>query len=208
MTQLPSTVIYYSLYETIKKSFTKNTSLNSDQVPFISGSVSRVMTTTFTCPFEFLRTSIQASSKNVNAFKLLESVIKEKGISTLWTGILPTLLRDVPFSAIYWGTYENTKKRILFKNEFLRNFLCGYVSGVLAAIITNPIDVVKTRMQASFKDTSNHYNTTAHSIKTIIQEDGFRGFTRGMGPRLLRIGPSSAIMISTYELSKKVLFNE
>lgn len=138
----------------------------------------------------------------------MKDVIQQKGIKTLWTGILPTLLRDVPFSAIYWGTYENTKKRFVYKREFVRNFVCGYISGCLAAIITNPIDVVKTRMQASFRDPSNHYHTTLNSIKTIIQEDGYKGFLRGMGPRLLRIGPSSAIMISTYELSKKVLFSE
>lgn len=65
MTQLPSTVIYYSLYERYKKSLSKNTSLHSDHIPFLSGSISRVTTTTFTCPFEFLRTSIQASSKNI-----------------------------------------------------------------------------------------------------------------------------------------------
>lgn len=39
-------------------------------------------------------------------------------------------------------------------------------------------------------------------LKQIYQQDGFRGLFRGLTPRVAKIGPSCAIMISSYEMGK------
>lgn len=56
--------------------------------------------------------------------------MQQNGYRGLWKGIFPTLCRDVPFSAIYWMSYESIKG--YFGDEvpsFGVSFFAGAVSG-------------------------------------------------------------------------------
>lgn len=60
----------------------------------------------------------------------LRLLVKQDGVTGLWRGLSPTLLRDVPFSAIYWMNYETIKK--FFGSpvpSFGFSFVAGAVSG-------------------------------------------------------------------------------
>ena len=71
---------------------------------------------------------------------------------SIYKGMIPTLLRDVPFSGLYWYLYEKNKKYFEGNfdsktlNPFFVNFLSGATAGTISSIVTNPIDVVKTRI--------------------------------------------------------------
>eukprot|EP01080_Neovahlkampfia_damariscottae_P007218 gene7218-11534_t len=205
MMQLPSTVFYYTLYDKTKIEFSKNEYTRNEFVPLFSGIIARSITTSITSPFDFIKTQIQSSTKNTSIKEIISTTIKENGLRSIWKGMSPTLLRDVPFSGLYWYLYEKNKLRIqnqsMNLNPFIINFLSGASSGMISAIVTNPIDVVKTRIQANLHK-SDEYSSTIQSIKTIFKKDGFEGFFRGVVPRSARIAPASAIMISTFELSK------
>eukprot|EP00121_Abeoforma_whisleri_P016710 Awhi_evm1s15322 len=63
----------------------------------------------------------------------------------------PTLLRDVPFSAMYFPLYASLKERMSDSTNGLSVeglLLAGAGAVVPAAFLTTPMDVVKTRMQA------------------------------------------------------------
>ena len=99
----------------------------------------------------------------------LHSVLRAEGMRGLTAGLLPTLLRDVPFSGLYLMFYERLKRAVLSSgNSALHaavvvsgssapqvvfisggwvHFGCGLVAGVLASLVTQPADVVKTRLQ-------------------------------------------------------------
>lgn len=55
--------------------------------------------------------------------------MQQDGIKGLWKGVLPTLLRDVPFSAIYWTTYEFIKTQTTGVPSFGFSFIAGFLSG-------------------------------------------------------------------------------
>ncbi|OWB69761.1 hypothetical protein B5S33_g4600 [[Candida] boidinii] len=188
-----------------------------------------------------------------------KSEINKNGILTIFKGLQLTLWRDVPFSGIYWSCYEFFSKNFLlnfeyFKNNtlpqqqktqdplsssnlkvFLNSFISGSLSGLAAALATNPFDVGKTRLQVTnnLKDlhssssstptplSSSSSSSSVSSINSkskkklsmfrfmydIFRNEGFMALYSGIVPRCLKIAPSCAIMISTYEVSK-IIFSQ
>ena len=41
--------------------------------------------------------------------------------------------------------------------------------------------------------------------RTILQEEGIKGLWKGNVPRVMKVAPACAIMISSYEIGKRVL---
>lgn len=76
----------------------------------------------------------------------------------------------------------------------------------LAAIITNPFDVVKTRRQAllsSSSPSSPVLTKTFAILSDIAKKEGWPGLMRGLTPRLAKVGPACGIMIGCYEALSK-----
>jgi len=213
---VPQIVIYFSLYEQLRDSFAKG---EVPLAPFWAGSLARTVTTIAVSPIELIRTKQQSLNHSSSILEVLRSELrKENGFRNLWRGVAPTLWRDVPFSAIYWTLYENTKARYLnrYANSSNRkretifaSFWAGASSGVIAATLTHPFDLVKTRKQIELYELTprrggtKHFPTsTLQILKTIVKEEGYRGLLTGWTPRVMEIAPACAIMISTYEIAK------
>jgi solute carrier family 25 folate transporter 32 len=94
------------------------------------------------------------------------------------------------------------------------NALCGASAGVASGIVTCPLDVIKTRLQAqgSFRPrqytgpTRAVYKGLTGTARVIWLEDGVRGLYRGLGPMLLGYIPTWAVYMSTYESTKNFLY--
>ena len=93
------------------------------------------------------------------------------------------------------------------------NALCGASAGVASGIVTCPLDVIKTRLQAqgSFRPrnytgpTRVVYKGLTGTARIIWSQDGIRGLYRGLGPMLLGYIPTWAVYMSTYEFTKDFL---
>ncbi|RMZ69254.1 mitochondrial carrier [Pyrenophora seminiperda CCB06] len=94
------------------------------------------------------------------------------------------------------------------------NALCGASAGVASGIVTCPLDVIKTRLQAqgSFRPRTYTgpkrvvYKGLTGTARVIWIEDGIRGLYRGLGPMLLGYIPTWAVYMSTYNSTKDILY--
>ncbi|KAK7789138.1 hypothetical protein R5R35_002081 [Gryllus longicercus] len=227
---VPSTMIYFVSYENIRLFFKdKNKGIQPVWGPLIAGMTARVWAATVVSPIELCRTKMQ--SKRLSYKEMHEAIkmqLKDRGIWGLWRGVGSTLLRDVPFSGIYWLSYENFKNAFTTgPPSFLLSFLGGALSGTVAATVTTPFDVVKTHQQIEIGEKEiysgkNSKMTFARlfgfgtlltetpsrgaSLRTVIgriySENGVRGLFAGLTPRLVKVAPSCAIMISSFEYGK------
>ncbi|EER09319.1 conserved hypothetical protein [Perkinsus marinus ATCC 50983] len=69
----------------------------------------------FSQPLEFLRTRVQAWAGHGTPgyFNAFATVFYEDTFVSYWRGLLATLMRDVPFAAIFWSSYERGKELLL-----------------------------------------------------------------------------------------------
>lgn len=65
----------------------------------------------------------------------------------------------------------------VFKDNILTHFVASLMAGATATTITQPLDVIKTRMMSSSPGT---YKSVAHCGSTIFQKHGLIGFFKGM----------------------------
>jgi hypothetical protein len=75
----------------------------------------------------------------------------------------------------------------------------GMIAGVTSAVLTNPLDVLKTRKQTA--KTSNP--GLMELAKQLYNAEGAMGFFRGGGARAVAMGLNSTLMILSYEFVKK-----
>merc|ERR1712200_72652 len=109
---------------------------------------------TIVSPLELVRTKMQSQKMPIHQVRTcIKGLVASQGVLSLWNGYTATLLRDVPFSAIYWPLYEQTRKTLHSiypaesSNSFPINFASGAVAGSVASTITLPFDVLKTTKQ-------------------------------------------------------------
>ena len=111
---------------------------------------------------------------------------------------------------------------------FLDSFVAGAASGAIASVMTTPFDVGKTRQQVlthandfstppNPPSSSKHINLSKGTrelmpeersmprfLYHIFQTEGLQGLFRGWAARTLKVAPACAIMISSYEIGKKM----
>ncbi|BGP10368.1 Carrier protein, mitochondrial [Rhodotorula toruloides] len=189
-------------------------------VPLVAGALSRTLVATLLSPLELLRTRLQ--SHTPSSPLSLTSVIRDLRWSNAWKGLGPTLWRDVPFSGVYWAGYEVIKRALTGGRgmgeaqagvgekagagrgrEFVVSFVSGAGSGVIAATLTNPFDVLKTRRQSSLLSTSPSSPSapsTLHLLRQLVHTEGPRAMFAGLAPRLAKVGPACGVMIGVYEV--------
>lgn len=93
------------------------------------------------------------------------------------------------------------------------NALAGAVGGFTSGIVTCPLDVIKTKLQAQGGFASVHmaggyvghprvYRGLVGTASTIWREEGIRGMYRGLGPIIMGYLPTWAVWFTVYNKSK------
>lgn len=214
---IPATVVYFTAYDRLRVGLWTWYGTNQQPlwIPVFSGAAARCIAATTISPLEMIRTKMQ--SKKLSYWEVahaIKQLVKLEGFLSLWRGLGPTLLRDVPFSSIYWANYEFMKQKLNQRKPTLQfSLLAGAVSGSIAAVATLPFDVAKTHRQIELGErdliepaksrSSNDAHRTTQVLKKIYRQNGISGLFSGIVPRVIKVAPSCAIMISCYEFGKQ-----
>ena len=192
---IPANVVYYVSYDYLRDYFQTYIPLTSSSL--LAGIIGRSTVVMIGAPFELLRTRLQAEhtlpSKETIRILLKES--RESNFRMLFRGAVPTLYRDIPFSGIYWGLFESLNPD---KSVVANNFWFGCLSGTIAATLTIPFDVAKTRRQVAHDSVS-----MIPLMRQMVKQEGPLVLFSGLLPRILKVAPACGIMIATYEFGKR-----
>ncbi|XP_055614518.1 probable mitochondrial glutathione transporter SLC25A40 isoform X2 [Uranotaenia lowii] len=224
---LPTTIIYFVAYEQfrlgLKELYLKRKGQNAELplfLPMVAGATARVFAVSIVNPLELIRTKMQSTKLSYSEVgQGIRTMIQNQGILGMWKGFFPTILRDVPFSGIYWTTYETIKKRSqATQPSFGFTFVAGAIAGGVAAFLTVPFDVVKTHQQIEFgerflyadngeKKKPMRSTGTFETMRKIFMRNGIKGLFSGLTPRLVKVAPACAIMIASFEYGKNFFYN-
>jgi len=212
---VPSSTSYMLTYDHLLNVVLPPLLPSQSLVPLTAGILARTTISSIASPLELIRTNLQSTPVSAASPNTLRSVltsvhalVQSQGIRCLWRGLGTTLWRDVPFSGIYWASYES------WKEQFARHgrsgpwvaFTSGAISGTTAALITSPFDVLKTRRQALVMSTSSsRVASTIPLMLRVIRTEGPSALFAGLLPRTAKIAPACGIMIACFDGVGKLL---
>jgi solute carrier family 25 (mitochondrial iron transporter), member 28/37 len=144
------------------------------------------------------------NSQYRSVYRCFRSVYAHEGLGAFYVSYPTTLTMTVPFTAVQFSVYEQMKKFLNPSGSYspITHVTAGGLAGAIAAGVTTPLDVAKTLLQTrgttDDKDIRNARGMK-DAFRIIWQRDGFKGFTRGLTPRVLTFMPSNALCWLSYE---------
>lgn len=182
-----------------------------------------------TCPLEVVKTRLQSSHvtfyvtsqmqlSGVNGASVarmappgplhcLKLIMEREGARSLFRGLGPNLVGVAPSRAIYFAAYSSAKEQLndVFEPDSTQvHMVSAGLAGFTAITATNPIWLIKTRMQLDSRNRGERRMNALECVRRVYQSDGLRGFYRGMSASYAGIS-ETVIHFVIYESIKRRL---
>ncbi|KAF8531276.1 mitochondrial carrier [Gautieria morchelliformis] len=172
----------------------------------------------FTNPLEIVKIRLQVQGEAAKAEGAVPRgaihIVKQLGLLGLYRGASACLLRDIPFSAIYFPAYSHLKRDLFHegyngkKLSFFETLGSAAAAGMPAAYLTTPADVVKTRLQVEARKGQTTYKGLGDAFIKIYREEGPKALFKGGLARVLRSSPQFGFTLVAYEYLHKYPWDE
>lgn len=150
----------------------------------------------------------QTQSSRVRSTKIsnaLVGIIKAEGIAGVYSGISASLLRQLTYSTVRIGIYEELKHRFSPDASFLTLCAMAAMSGFAGGVAGNFADVLNVRMQ---NDTSlpiherRNYKHIVDGLVRMTSTEGFQSWFRGWLPNSGRAALATTAQLASYDATK------
>ncbi|XP_073146258.1 protein MITOFERRINLIKE 1, chloroplastic [Henckelia pumila] len=213
-----SSAVYFGTCEFGKSFLSRIGQYPTVLIPPTAGAMGNIMSSAIMVPKELITQRMQAGAKG-RSWEVLLRILEKDGILGLYAGYSATLLRNLPAGVLSYSSFEYLKAAVLRETgeAFLEPFqsvVCGALAGAISASLTTPLDVVKTRLMTQGHGESMNriaaasYSGVTAMVKRILKEEGWVGFTRGMGPRVFYSACFSAIGYFAFETSRLTIMDK
>lgn len=207
----PAAAAFFGVYDYLKRTLADRFSNVSDRyTPFfhmLAAAGGDVASSTVRVPFEVVKQRIQ-SGMYTSPIAAVKSIAAKEGFGGFFAGYTSLVLRELPFDALQFPLYEFLKSALASRQKrhlhTWETSVCGSIAGGVAAAVTTPLDVVKTRLMT--QSLSNpKYLGIIHGIRTIASEEGSAALMSGVVPRVMWISLGGAIFFGAFEAAKKAV---
>ncbi|GAA5971125.1 hypothetical protein JCM8115_003067 [Rhodotorula mucilaginosa] len=235
----PGASLFFTTYELSKSTLPRLVPhlAREDFAPLLhmaSASTGEVAACLVRVPTEVVKQRSQTSAKGTagGSWAIAQDVWRTSGVRGFYRGFGSTVAREIPFTCLQFPLYERLKLFLARRRTptglvadlpALEAAACGSLAGGVAAGLTTPLDVAKTRIMLSNKATpppassggvgtvhpSPPPTTTTSSFRVVLRqiylEEGLGALFAGVVPRVIWISAGGAVFLGVYEWSKKAL---
>ncbi|KAH1193423.1 Nicotinamide adenine dinucleotide transporter 2, mitochondrial [Glycine max] len=190
-------------------------------LPFTFGGLTRelhcagAIAATFVSPLDVIKTRLQVhglphGQKGSIIITSLQNIVRNEGFRGMYRGLSPTIVALLPNWAVYFTSYEQLKGLLRSRdgcNELttIGSIIAAAGAGAATAISTNPLWVVKTRLQTQgMRPDVVPYKSVLSALTRITHEEGIRGLYSGIVPSLAGVS-HVAIQFPAYEKIKSYI---
>eukprot|EP00056_Hartaetosiga_gracilis_P000588 m.39138 g.39138 ORF g.39138 m.39138 type:complete len:345 (-) comp10268_c0_seq2:92-1126(-) len=154
-----------------------------------------------------------ATHEATTARSLASNIIKAEGVRGFYKGYWASIAAFAPTSAIWWSVYgvlrrwqsgDDVVKQDMY--TIAQQAVAGSLAGITTAVITNPLDVVRARLQVDGRVGDGIGWTRVFA--QLWKEEGMSGMYKGVTARMGYMGVNSLLMISAYEMVKRLSLKE
>jgi hypothetical protein len=234
---MPACLLYFGSYEYAKKNLLiyKNFNQSEFLTYFIAGIFAEAVSCIIFVPVDVIkeRRQVQSNLRSYNYKNDLDAlftILKQEKLKGIYKAYGATVLSFGPMSAFYFMFYEYFKgffvrndaktyikrvnkeeiqklKELKLDINFSESLIASAMAGALSSFITNPLDLVKLRMQVERTYAANslsnfHYKNLFHGLILIAKTEGLYGLFKGALPRILYNSSQTAISMSVLETAK------
>lgn len=208
----PNAALYFCVYETLKPEFVQALgSGNASIAQMAAAAIGETAACLVRVPTENVKQKLQAGVYTSTG-QALRGIVQGKGVAGFYSGYLTTVMREIPFSMIQFPLWEGMKLRI---GEFRarpdnsvaswESALAGSMSGGIAAGLTTPLDVVKTRLMLGKDVEGREYKGMISTFRRIVNEEGPSKLLSGISPRVIWIGIGGFVFFGAYEKARSII---
>jgi len=166
-----------------------------------------------------LRVQTDPTAATRGALRTFAYVVRNEGFGTLYAGLTPIMLRQLPYTVTKLVAYELIHRFVetTSSSERLRDYgvvFAGLLAGAAAAFVSHPADVLLTRICGTASAgalTNNVAECVIESAMTPIQQLqylwglGLRGAYSGFAPRLVMTSAMTSVQFTIYEATRTAL---
>jgi len=205
---VPGVAIYFGIYDYIKTRY--NLTNPNPAQSFLHGATCRSLAAAILMPASVIKARYESGLFQYKSVThAFIHISKNEGRKGLWSGMVATVLRDVPYSGFYLMFYTRSKE---YMKSYLNHgsvpdcirrlplasvhFACSIAAGISASAVTQPLDVIKTQMQVN---PGKHKSTMSAATYIFKSKGGLRAFFAGFVPRTMRRTLMTAATWTVYE---------
>ena len=157
------------------------------------GGGARSIAVVLMCPVTTVKTRMEASGEAGSRYvyrnvpQALAAIARTEGILSLWRGLTPNLAANAPFSAIHYMCYRKIQAAATpyLSSPTATSFLAGALASTVATLITQPLDVLRTRAMLRIGPPAGGGSSLA--------------LFAGIGPRLAKRAIQTTLVWTFYE---------
>ncbi|THV07818.1 mitochondrial carrier [Dendrothele bispora CBS 962.96] len=193
-------------------------------IPFWLGGVAASMASSCTHPLDLTKVRMQTmevipGSKPPNMFTVFRSTLSDSGVRSLYTGLSASLLRQMSYSLVRLGTYEEFKSKLSIRSEdgkprkpkTYELLAAACLAGALGGIAGNPADILLVRMTSDLvkpPEQRYNYSNAINGLIRLATDEGPKALARGLGTNVVRAILMNASQVGSYDFFKTTLINK